>query len=191
MAEVDAATLAQCIIEKAVVYHLVERMGVALLTLCSLIAIPTAVPFTLQTFAVCLIAALFSLKAGLGTVACYLLLGALGAPVFSGFRGGVGILLGATGGYLVGFLFTGAVVGFAVRRFGRGFPVLVVSMAVGILICYLFGTLWFMRVYTRANGPVGLGAVLGWCVLPYLIPDALKIVLASLLTRRLKPLTRL
>ncbi len=166
-------------------------MGVALLTLCSWIAVPTAVPFTLQTFAVCLITALFGLKAGLGTVACYLLLGALGAPVFSGFRGGIGVLLGATGGYLVGFLFTALIIGLSVNRFGRGFPVLAVSMAVGILVCYLFGTLWFMRVYARANGPVGLGAVLGWCVLPYLIPDALKIVLATLLTRRLKPLTRL
>ena len=81
-------------------------MGAGLITLCSWLSIPMTVPITLQTFAVCLVTALFGLKLGLVTVAAYLLLGAAGVPVFSGFRGGIGALLGVTGGYLVGFLFT-------------------------------------------------------------------------------------
>ena len=78
-------------------------MGVALTAVCSWISIPLTVPFTMQTFAVCLVTALFGLKRGLWTVVCYMILGAVGAPVFSGFKGGISVLLGPTGGYIVGF----------------------------------------------------------------------------------------
>lgn len=162
-------------------------MGVALIAVCSWISVPMTIPFTMQTFAVCLVAALFGLKRGMWTVLCYILLGAVGAPVFSGFTGGVGVLLGTTGGYIGGFLFTALVVGLAVEKLGRSQPVLIVSMAVGILACYVFGTAWFMLVYARKTGPIGLGTALGWCVLPYLLPDAVKTVLASVLTGRLYP----
>ena len=162
-------------------------MGAALLAVCAWLAVPTAIPFTLQTFGVCLVAALFGLRSGLWTVAVYLLLGAVGAPVFSGFRGGLGALLGATGGYLLGFLLTAAVVGAAAERFGRRLPVLLASMALGVLLCYAFGTAWFVLVYSRGSGAVGVGTALSWCVLPYLLPDAAKIALAAVLTRRLYP----
>ena len=55
-------------------------------------------------------------------------------------------------------------------------------------MCYTFGTAWFVLVYTRSSGPIGVGTALGWCVLPYLLPDAVKIALAALLTRRLVPI---
>ena len=116
-----------------------------------------------------------------------ILLGAVGIPVFSGFRGGVGVLLGVTGGYIVGFLFTALTVGLAVKRFGRSFPVLILSMVLGILLCYAFGTAWFMIIYTRGGNAVTLGSALGMCVVPYLIPDGIKIVLAAVLVRRLWP----
>ena len=163
-------------------------MGAALIAVCSWLSVPAAIPFTLQTFAVCLVTAVFGLRMGLWTVAVYLLLGAVGAPVFSGFKGGIGALLGTTGGYLIGFLFTALTVGLAVERFGRRLPVLVGAMALGILLCYAFGTAWFIFVYSRGSGPVGVGTALGWCVLPYLLPDAVKIALAALLTRRLYPI---
>ena len=167
-------------------------MGVALTAVCSWISVPallpSMVPFTLQTFAVCLVTALFGLKMGLWTVAVYLLLGAVGAPVFSGFKGGLAALLGTTGGYLVGFLFTALVTGLAVDRLGRKLPGLIISMALGILLCYTFGTAWFVLVYTRSKGPISVGTALAWCVLPYLLPDAVKIALASFLTGRLYPL---
>jgi len=165
-------------------------MGVALIAVCSWLSVPMTVPFTLQTFAVCLVTAVFWLRLGLWTVACYLLLGAVGAPVFAGFSGGLSALLGPTGGYLVGFLFTALSVGLAVGRWGRRLPVLILSMALGILLCYTFGTAWFMFVYSRTSGPIALGTALAWCVLPYLIPDAVKIVLAAFLTGRLTPILR-
>ena len=104
------------------------------------------------------------------------------------FKGGIGALLGTTGGYLVGFLFTALAVGIAVDKFGRKLPVLIVSMVLGILLCYTFGTAWFVLVYTRSSGPIGVGTALGWCVLPYLLPDAVKLSLAALLTGRLYPI---
>ena len=165
-------------------------MGVALIALCSWLSIPMTVPFTLQTFAVCLVTALFGLRLGLWTVVCYLLLGAVGAPVFAGFGGGISALMGPTGGYLAGFLFTSLAVGLAVDRLGRKLPVLIVAMALGILLCYSFGTAWFVLVYTRSSGPISVGAAPGMCVFPYLLPDAVKIALAAILTRRLTPILR-
>ena len=165
-------------------------MGIALIAVCSWLSVPMTVPFTLQTFAVCLVAAVFGLRLGLWTVACYLLLGTVGAPVFAGFSGGLSALLGPTGGYLAGFFFTALAVGLAADRWGRTLPVLILSMALGILLCYTFGTAWFLFVYSRSRGPIGLGTALAWCVLPYLIPDAVKIALAAFLTGRLTPILR-
>ena len=162
-------------------------IGVALITVCSWISVPLTIPVTLQTFAVCLVTALLGLKMGLWALVSFILLGAIGIPVFSGFRGGVGVLLGVTGGYIVGFIFTALAVGFAVKRFGRSMPVLTVSMAAGILLCYAFGTAWFMAVYARGGNAVTLGGALSMCVLPYLIPDGIKIVLAAALVKRLWP----
>ena len=162
-------------------------VSVALIAVCSWISVPLTIPVTLQTFAVCLVAGLLELKTGLWSVACFILLGAAGVPVFSGFRGGAGVLLGVTGGYIAGFLFTAFTVGFSVRRFGRSMPVLILSMAAGVLLCYAFGTAWFMVAYTRGGNAVTLGGALSMCVLPYLIPDGIKIILAAVLVRRLWP----
>ena len=165
-------------------------MGVAFIAVCSWISVPTTIPFTMQTFAVCLVTALFGLRRGMWTVLCYILLGAVGAPVFSGFKGGIGALLGTTGGYIIGFLFTALAVGLAVERRGRKLTVLIAAMALGILLCYTFGTAWFVLVYTRSSGPITVGAALGMCVFPYLLPDAVKIALAAILTQRLTPILR-
>ena len=167
-------------------------MGAALIAVCSWISVPallpTGVPFTLQTFAVCLLAALFGWKLGLVTVAVYLLLGAVGLPVFAGFKGGLGALMGVTGGYLVGFLFTALVTGLLADKVSRRFPLLLVWMVLGLALCYAFGTAWFVLLYAKNTGPISVATALGWCVLPYLLPDAVKLTLAALLTGRLHPI---
>jgi biotin transport system substrate-specific component len=61
-------------------------------------------------------------------------------------------------------------------------------MAVGILLCYAFGTAWFVTVYNRGSGEIGVLSALSLCVFPYLIPDGVKIAMAALLTKRLDPL---
>ena len=158
----------------------------ALIAVCSWISIPAAVPFTLQTMAVFLAVGLLGGKLGSLCVLIYILLGTVGLPVFAGFSGGIGALLGTTGGYIIGFLFSALVMWLMEKLLGRKTWVLVLSMVVGLLVCYAFGTVWFRMAYLRSTGPVGWITVLSWCVFPFLIPDALKIALAAFLTLRLR-----
>lgn len=160
-------------------------LSAALIAVCSWISIPSAVPFTLQTFAVCLTAGLLGAKRGLLAVIVYICLGAVGFPVFAGFKGGIGALLGTTGGYIVGFIFTALITGAAASKSRRSIPVTAAAMTAGIAVCYIFGTAWFMLVYTKSTGAVGLATVLGWCVIPFIIPDIIKIAVAALLANRL------
>lgn len=161
-------------------------LSAALIAICSWISIPLTVPITLQTMGICLISSLFGLKRGTFATVVYIVLGAVGVPVFQGFTSGLGIITGSTGGYIVGFIFTALIVGFVSDKFEGKLVPLIISMAVGILVCYAFGTAWFAVVYARKNTPATIGTILGWCVIPFLIPDAIKIVVASILTNRLK-----
>ena len=162
----------------------------ALIAVCSWISVPSAVPFTLQTFGVFMAAGLLGGKRGTVSVLIYILLGAAGIPVFSGFKGGAGVLAGSTGGYIVGFLFTALIMWlFEAKARNRKYT-LPISMAVGLLACYAFGTAWFMLVYARTSGSVGLVTALTWCVFPFILPDAAKITLACFLIRRIKSVVR-
>jgi len=156
-----------------------------LITVCSWLSIPTTVPFTLQTFAVFCTEGLLGGKRGTLSVLVYILLGAVGLPVFSGFRGGIGVLLGTTGGYIVGFLFSTAVYWAITKFFGTETRVVLLAMLAGLLVLYAFGTAWFMLVYARTTGEIGLYTALAWCVLPFIIPDLLKMALAVAVMKRL------
>lgn len=157
-----------------------------LMAVCSWISVPTAVPFTLQTFAVFMAVGVLGGRRGTMSVVLYMILGAVGVPVFAGMTGGIGILTGTTGGYIVGFLFSALVMWAMEKLPGKKSVMQIVSMIVGLIVCYAFGTAWFMIVYSRANGAVGLATVLGWCVIPFIIPDIIKIVLAYGLSRKLR-----
>lgn len=162
-----------------------------LIAVCSWISIPTLIPFTLQTFAVTLSVGVLGGKRGTLTVLVYLLLGAVGVPVLANFTGGLGIMLGTTGGYLVGFLFTALVMWGMEALLGKKLWVLIASMVLGLAVMYAFGTAWFMVVYARTTGPVGLGTALAWCVVPYLIPEGIKTALSVLLSIRLRGILKL
>lgn len=149
----------------------------ALIAVCAWLAVPVGeIAVTMQTFGVFL--TLLLLGGGKGTVACgvYLLLGAVGLPVFTGFQGGPGVLLSPTGGYLFGFLLL-ALCYWALRKPLGEIP----SLIMGLLLCYGCGTLWFHFLY---GGSVG--AVLIKCVLPYLLPDAIKLFLAMSVRKRIR-----
>lgn len=157
-----------------------------LMAICSWISIPMAVPFTLQTFGVFMAVGVLGGKRGSLAVLIYILLGAIGVPVFAGFSGGIGVILNTTGGYIVGFLFSALVMWGMEALLGRKPVIQIISMVVGLIVCYALGTAWFMVVYARNTGAVGLGAVLGWCVIPFIIPDLVKIALAFVLSRKIR-----
>ena len=161
-------------------------MCAALTAICSWITIPAAVPFTMQTFAVFCVLGLLGGKRGTVSFLVYLLLGAAGMPVFSGFNGGIGVLLGTTGGYLIGYLLACLLYWAAERLFGRKLVMRVSVMILGMVICYAFGTLWFIYVYARRAGEIALATALAWCVIPFVIPDLIKIGLAVLFSDRLR-----
>ena len=107
-----------------------------LIAICSWISIPMTVPFTLQTFAVFLAVGVLGGKRGSLAVLIYILLGAVGIPVFAGFSGGIGVLLGNTGGYIIGFLFSALLMWLIEKLFGRKTWVLGISMVLGLIVCY-------------------------------------------------------
>lgn len=158
-----------------------------LIAICAWISVPAPVPFTMQTFGVFMAIGVLGGKRGTGAILLYLMMGAVGLPVFSSFTGGIGRLMGVTGGYIVGFLFSALLMWLLENLWGTKPMAQCLSMILGLLVCYAFGTMWFMMVYTRTTGDIGLWTALVMCVFPYLIPDGLKIALAMLLSRRLRP----
>ena len=152
----------------------------ALLAVCAWISIPAGdIAITMQTFGIFLTLGVLGGKRGTIAIATYLLLGVVGLPVFSGFQGGAAVLLGPTGGFLWGFL-AAALVYWMVQGLGN-----LTAMAAAMAVCYLCGCLWFSH-YAGA----GLAESFAVCVLPYLIPDALKLWLAWSVSRRLRKYIR-
>lgn len=149
----------------------------ALTAVCAWIAVPIPpVAFTMQTFAVFLTLGVLGGKYGTVSILLYLLLGLVGLPVFSGFRGGTSALLDATGGFLWGFLAAGLVY-WLTERLGT-----LPAMIAALLVCYACGCWWF-TVYA---GNAGWAAAVMTCVVPYLIPDAIKLWLAHSVSTRLR-----
>ncbi|MCC8141040.1 MAG: biotin transporter BioY [Lachnospiraceae bacterium] len=163
----------------------------ALMAVCSWISIPMAIPFTLQTFGVFMAVGILGGRRGTIAILVYILLGAIGIPVFANFTGGPGVLFGSTGGYIFGFLFSALVMWAMEKLPGKKAVIQILSMVVGLAICYTVGTAWFMFIYGRQVGAIGLGAALLMCVVPFIIPDIAKIVVAFLLSNRLRNHVRL
>ena len=227
------------------------------------ITVPAAIPFTMQTF--CIFLTLYILGGANGTKAIllYLLLGAVGLPVFSGFKAGLSVLAGPTGGYLIGFIFIGlsyrlgerifsrsdsgsGLANGASRLSGSGSGLANVAsrlsgtgsgsgdgadfnagygsgngasrlsgtgsgdntsgsgagngtsrlserrgkflfLILGLCICYAFGTGWFVYISNSSSSSVSILQALSLCVLPYIIPDLIKLLLASKLSAKLAP----
>ena len=138
----------------------------ALMAVCAWITIPVGpVPFTMQTFAVFAALGLLGGKRGTLAVVVYL-------------------LLGPTGGFLLGFLAPALVYWGVTAKWGKSLPGMALAMGLGLVVCYAFGTVWFLLVYTGGGSAATLLGALTLCVFPYILPDLGKIVLALVLTRR-------
>lgn len=146
--------------------------------------IGSLVPISLATLAVYVVSGLLDVKSSVAAVAVYILLGAVGVPVFSGFSGGVQKLFGVTGGYIIGYLALAFIVSFVTERSGKkySYPL---SMLAGTAVLYLIGTVWFI-FQTKTS----VGAALMSCVVPFIPGDLVKIAAACVLCIHLKPRLR-
>ena len=155
----------------------------ALIVICAWISIPLGpVPVTLQTFAVFLAAALLGSRRGTLAVGVYILLGVVGLPVFSGFKS----LNPLTFGYVLGFLPLGLLTAASEKLFKGRKLALPLGMAAGLLTCYLIGTVWFWYVMHFRGTEYGFGKILSLCVIPFIVPDLIKLGLACFLAERLR-----
>lgn len=140
------------------------------------------VPFTLQMFAITFAIIVLTPKQAIAAIAGYLALGAIGVPVFSGMRGGIGVLLGFTGGFLWGYLIGVALaVGFLALMRSRGIDNFVTCVIAGVIftaVAYVCGWAQYMAV---ANvGPLASFVV---TVAPFIVVDLIKIVAATAVAR--------
>lgn len=161
-----------------------------LIAVCSWISIPTAIPFTMQTFGIFFAFNFLGGKKGTLCVCIYLLLGLIGIPVYANGTSGIGILLGTTGGYMIGWIFSGLVIWLLETLIGRKLWAQSLCQFAGLLVCYIIGTAWFMVIYAQKTGTIGLWSALCMCVFPFIIPDLLKIGLGLYLTHRLKKVVK-
>ncbi len=122
----------------------------------------------------------FGMKSGTISFIIYLLLGAVGVPVFSSFRGGFQVLAGPTGGYLIGFIFLALIMGFALEHFDRKLVPTIIGMIIGMAVCYAFGTVWLAKLLSFSFKE---GLMMG--VIPYLPGDAAKIIIAAIVGPKL------
>lgn len=171
----------------------VMAISAALITVCSWISVPLGpVPVTLQTMAILAVLMTVGGRRGTIAIAVYLLLGAVGVPVFAGFKGGPASFLGPTGGFLAGFI-VAALVFWLLEKLvfarlmttpGKRLIFGLVNSLIFELVLYVFGVIWFMTVYAAKTGPIGLGTVLGMCVIPFIIPDLIKMAAAAVIGSR-------
>lgn len=177
----------------------VIAISAALITICSWISIQIGpVPVTLQTMAVLAVLLTAGGRRGTIAIAVYLALGAVGIPVFAGFKGGFAAFIGPTGGFLAGFLVAASVFWLLeklvferlmtsqLKRFIFG----LVNSLIFEIVMYTVGVIWFMTVYAAQTGPVGLSVVLGWCVIPFILPDLIKIAAALVISSRAQGFVR-
>ena len=161
-------------------------LSIALLAICSWISIPFTIPFTLQTLAMFLICLVFGGEKGTIYVFVYIIAGAIGLPVFSGFRGGIGALMNLTGGYILGFLWSSLFLWLTEKYWINNSKLFILCSVIGLCLCYSFGTYWFLNVSLQNQNILSVRSVLSVCVFLFIIPDLIKIILAYSIGRRLR-----
>jgi len=156
---------------------LLIAIGTLVVSLCSQVVIPTLpVPFTGQTFGVLVVGGALGFRRGLASIGLSVLIGLIGLPFFAEGKGGVQVVLGATGGYIVGFLVAGSIVGrLAELGWDRRIVGALGAMAIGNVVIYLIGVPWLMVV---AHMDLAAGIKNG--LTPFILGDAIKLILAAI-----------
>ena len=152
----------------------------AVLSVFSVMTIPIGiVPITMSVFGVLITAVILGWKKGLISTIIFILLGCVGLPVFSGFKGGVQVLVGPTGGYITGYLLMVLVVGavsdkIKTAKWQIAVLCLCIACVVGVAICYIFGTIQYILIAEKT-----IGQALALCVYPFIPLDMLKCIAAA------------
>lgn len=158
----------------------------AIIAACSLITLPFPVPFTLQTLGIFSALLILGGKNGTIAISIYIAVGLVGIPVFSGFSAGIGHLMGATGGYVIGFLLTALSYWLITAIFGDKTVTKICGLALGLILCYTAGVIWYTTIYLRDTSLSALISALTIGVVPFIIPDIIKLTVAILIDRKLK-----
>lgn len=144
-----------------------------------------AVPLTLSVFAICCVSAVIEENAAIATV-LYVILGAAGLPVFAAFTGGLGVIAGPTGGYIIGYIPLALIAGYASKK-TKGFWARFAFSLCGLAVVYLLGGIWY-----GISAGMGIWQVLTAGVFPFIIPDILKVASGVFCGSRIKrAMTRL
>ena len=160
---------------------------IALIIVCSWLHFPLVVPITMQTFAIFSVLGLVGGKKGMIAILSYVLIGALGLPVFSGFKGGIGVILhDISGGYIIGFILIALIYWIAVAIFGRKPTVEIISLIIGLFVCYLTGTGWYLWINISHGGSLDFARTLYVCVVPFILPDLVKLGISAVLVGRIR-----
>ena len=164
------------------VYDIVQiSLFSSFIAVCAIITVNIGiVPINLALVAVYLSGyLLYSFKAFL-SVAIYVLIGCVGIPVFAGFKGGFAVILGPTGGFILSYLLVALIVGTGARYFKRKTAMMCLLMGLGLIVCYLLGTLWF-SIYLKTEFLKAFSV----CVLPFIPFDIGKILITAILGKRI------
>ncbi len=169
--------------QKQKIYQLTTcALMTALMCILGPMSIPVGpIPVSLTNFAVFLSVYLLGMKDGTISYLVYLLLGAVGLPVFSGYQGGLAKFAGPTGGYLVGFILAALIAGFVMERFNAHTVITIFGMAAAMLAAYLVGTVWFVL-----QMQCEVWYALTTCVFPFLLLDVVKILIVSILGKAVR-----
>ena len=164
-------------IESSTVKYTICALFVAFISICSQIAIYIGpVPISMSLFAIFMASLLLGMKYGTISVIVYILLGITGIPVFAGARGGFAIILGPTGGFLIGYILCALIVGFVSSRFINKKIYMGIGMIISVIVCYIPGILWH---YIITGNTIFMSLKL--CVIPFIPGDVIKIIISLIL----------
>jgi hypothetical protein len=148
----------------------------AIICILAPISIPlgfTDIPISLGLFAILITAYVLTPTQAVISVLIYILLGSFGLPVFSKYTGGIGVLFGPTGGYIIGYLATVSISSYIIHKFPGNILYQAISLVIGVILCYLLGTIWFSMQKVM---PFSKALIL--CVFPFIPADILKIIIS-------------
>ena len=164
----------------------VAAVMTAFISVCSILSINiSGIAYSLALFGVVLSGLVLSPGCAFAANATYLLIGLVGIPVFANFNSGLSAILGQSGGFILSYPVVALVISVLIKRFGFNYIKSVLISFVALVVCYLFGTVWYMYIYR-----IGIVESLIICVVPFVIVDIIKILIccyaANIIRRQIK-----